>query len=169
MPDTLIIDGYNVIHHDDGMKSVLNNYGPEEARSALISVLCKLPLSRDDRIIVVFDGKSGVGDGPTEKAPKGIKIVFSKGSDTADTVIERMIYQQKSNKCTTVVSRDNHLRDLCIGLGAGVMSPDNFLSEISVNRKANTQGSRHANARGPLRAPLEEMIGKWSANEDDES
>jgi predicted RNA-binding protein with PIN domain len=82
----------------------------------------------------------------------GLEVVYSPGHLTADALIEREVYNAETRRHLVVVSGDRSLRDLCRGLGALVMNPDNFLVTVreSVGQARQSLQQSHQ-AHRPLR------------------
>jgi hypothetical protein len=80
---TVIIDGYNLI--GTGHRNL------EEARETLIQALIAYRPTRENEIVLVFDGHKG-GMGPQNRSVKGgVEIVYSGLGESADNLIKRMI------------------------------------------------------------------------------
>jgi predicted RNA-binding protein with PIN domain len=61
--------------------------------------------------------------------------VYTPADLTADSYIERAVYQHKDRLQVAVVSNDRSLRDLCRNLGALTMEADNFLETVRESRQ----------------------------------
>lgn len=126
------IDGYNVIHHCERLRPLAQeNF--EAARDALVERVAHYCAAVGARAIVVFDGRGHTTDTDAglPSAP-GLSIVFSPKNQTADALIERAIYSARDRRDIVVVSADRGIRDLCGGLGALTMQPENFLASIDM-------------------------------------
>ena len=135
MPSTYYIDGYNVIHHSSLLKPLaVQNF--EAARDALIEKVGRFCAATGSLAKIVFDGRGRQIQplSPSLQYP-GLEVLYSPGHQSADTVIERIVYKSPNRRNVIVVSADRGIRDLCRGLNALVMEPDNFLASV---READT-------------------------------
>jgi len=146
------IDGYNVLHHSTALRPLLRA-DFETARDALIEKVARFVVSSGHRVRIVFDGRGRRAESVvTVPKVSGLEVIYSPGHQTADALIERQVYNSPERRQLVVVSADRSLRDLCTGLGAMVMSPDNFL--ITAREAAgHTRNSLHhpQHAHRPLR------------------
>jgi predicted RNA-binding protein with PIN domain len=130
MATQYFIDGYNVIHFSKLLGPMsLENF--EGAREALIDKVARYCVATGHHAKIVFDGR-GRKIEPVAPAYKvaNLEILYSPGHKTADTVIERLVYNAPDRYGVIVVSGDQGIRTFCRGLGALVMEPDNFLASI---------------------------------------
>ena len=116
---TVIVDGDNVLR----ALGVNKNAAAEEFLLRL--ELCAA--CRGWEMIVVFDGperflRRDVGPLVVRYAPRG---------QTADTVIERLVYEASDRTWFVVVTRDRAEGDLVLGLGAQVWTPLRLQEEMA--------------------------------------
>lgn len=81
----IIIDGYNLIGGDRGLHGIL-----EPMRNRLIQQLATHKARKDFGIILVFDGWRAGGVDEGEEKSDGIKIVYSRLGEKADSVLVRI-------------------------------------------------------------------------------
>lgn len=128
MPYTYFIDGYNVLHRSSLLEPLMAR-DFEAARDALVEEISRFCAATGERATLVFDGR---GRRPAKEEPlrgaPGFNVLYASKQHSADTLIERAVYTAKDRKSIIVVSGDRGIRDLCTGLGAMVMGPDNFLA-----------------------------------------
>ena len=124
------IDGYNVIHHSSYLRPLAES-DFETARDELIEKVAHYCGAKNIRAKIVFDGR-GQGAPRPEAHPRvaGVEIVYSSKHQSADTLIERAVYQSGDKRELIVVTADRGIRDQCMGMGALVMSPENFLRTV---------------------------------------
>ena len=124
------IDGYNVIHHSSLLEPLARKHF-EAARDALVEKVSRFCVATGCRAQIVFDGRGrhGRSADTTDTAP-GVEIVYSPGHLTADTLIERTVHGATDRRAICVVSADRGIRDMCRGMNALVMEPDNFLATV---------------------------------------
>ena len=130
MPSTYYIDGYNVIHHSSLLQPLaVQDF--EAARDALIEKVGRFCAATGSVAKIVFDGRGRQIQplSPSLQYP-GLEVLYSPGHQSADTVIERIVYASPNRRNVIVVSADRGIRDLCRGLNALVMEPDNFINTV---------------------------------------
>lgn len=130
MPLTYYVDGYNVIGHSPALRA-LARQDFEAARDTLVDWLARFCSTTGRHATLVFDGRGrrGQPESPFRGGPT-LRVMYSAGHHSADTLIERMVHSARVRSDIVVVSGDIGLRSLCHGLGSLVMAPDNFLETI---------------------------------------
>ena len=121
------IDGYNVVHHAPGLVE-LARHDLERAREMLVDHVAHFCSLTGERARVVFDG---LGRRPQPARPAsapGVEVIYAPAHSSADAYIERAVYKTADRREIVVVTADRGIRDLCMGLGALVMSPEAFLN-----------------------------------------
>jgi len=125
--DWLIVDGYSLLYRagpppgrDEGLRFSL-------ARDALVRRLERLAGCIASRVTVVFDGRSE-HVAPGEIAAGPVEVLFSSGSLTADSVIERLVATASDAARITVVSSDRRERETVEAAGARSLSCGDFLA-----------------------------------------
>ena len=114
---TILVDGNNVL-------PTLGLRQPD----AVEQFLQKLELvaaQKDWQAIVVFDGPQRYL--PREFGPLVVRYIQGK---TADSLIERMVFQMPDRSQTAVVTQDRAEADLVRGLGASVWSAQRLVEEL---------------------------------------
>jgi len=121
-----IIDGYNLMHLSEGLVRMANR-NLESGRDELVSRVAQWAGTIDDKVTIIFDGQ-GRSTGPSDdpEGVPGIDIIFSSKNKTADDIIERAVYQAPRKEAVIVVSADRGITQLCLGMGALLMNPENF-------------------------------------------
>ncbi len=117
---TLIIDGYNVIHAIPEIEELLDE-SLEAARIGLIRFLTEFKGVRKDirKIFIVFDGKSGELPEETAVSP-GITAIYTKDGQEADEKIVEILKDAPKPELITVVSNDNFLYNNTRALGGRI-------------------------------------------------
>jgi predicted RNA-binding protein with PIN domain len=114
----LIIDGYNLIgiYHKDLKKE----------REKLIDSLISYRKRKGHEITVVFDGwKTGEAK-ETQSIVSGIRIIFSRIGENADSVIKRIISTEKHD--WIVITSDREIKDFAFSSGAIPIPAEMFLN-----------------------------------------
>ncbi|MBU4377179.1 MAG: NYN domain-containing protein [Candidatus Omnitrophica bacterium] len=128
MVDTLIVDGYNIIHALPELESELEK-SLMSSRRALTEALKRYQAGERSikRIYVVYDSKEGTGD--IEDLGLVKNLYAPKGS-SADSEIVRILKSAKSLKKTAVFSKDNFVINHARSMGADILPVDKFLRKI---------------------------------------
>ncbi len=125
----LLIDGYNIIHAWDELKSIAVE-SLEQARAALIERMVTYKIFKDCEIIIVFDAYKVKGNlGEIEKV-KNLTVVYTKEAQTADAYIEKCAKELSKNYRVTVATSDNLEQLIVFGSGAYRMSAKNFYDDV---------------------------------------
>lgn len=122
---TLIVDGYNVIHRIPIFRALLTR-NLESARDRLVSHCTTWLASRKntERILVVFDGKQ---PDSTEICPRpGIRVIYSRKGETADDYIVSLVRNGGKGMRYTVVSDDQEVAGRTRQLGGQALSAAEF-------------------------------------------
>lgn len=97
----LLVDGFNIIHSSKRYRKLCER-DLQLAIDRLIHDLIDLTIATEWDIKVVFDGR---GQGSSEKIG-AIEVVFSAEGQSADTVIERMVFDLAPSGPLTVATSD---------------------------------------------------------------
>lgn len=140
MPLSYYIDGYNVIHHAPDLRERAQG-DFESARDLLIERVARFCAASQSEARIVFDGRGRRAD-PVQpfRAPPGLEVIYSPNRQSADALIERMVYQTTERREIVVVSADRGIRELCQGLGTLVMTPHNFLETVQETLERDQAG-----------------------------
>lgn len=100
----------------------------QKQRDALINSLIEYKKRKGHDITLVFDGwRSGAGK-ENYIITGGIKIIYSRIGDTADTVIKRIIINEKRQ--WIVITSDKSIADFAWHNGSIPVSSDDFLDAL---------------------------------------
>ncbi len=105
MTKLLIVDGYNLIYTTNRYKK-WRDTDLELARVKLIEDLATLKTTQDYRIILIFDAaKTGM---PSRHHVEilGVDVWFTRAGETADQMIERIVYQSNFEGDIVVATSD---------------------------------------------------------------
>lgn len=106
MKRLLIVDGYNLINIGERYKEAKEDGDLEGSRVRLIEDLAAFATLTDVDIIAVFDA-AGTGRNEQHKARiLGIEVWFTRGGESADSVIERLAYDLSSEREIVVATSD---------------------------------------------------------------
>jgi predicted RNA-binding protein with PIN domain len=127
---TYYLDAYNVIHCNDSLRATAEK-SVESARNTLVKMAADYCTLSGQKVVVVFDGT-----GNPSMSAKGasrvsnLQIVYCEGAMSADTYIERAIFETKKRLDAVVVTADNTVAQLVRGMGALVLKPQSFLNDV---------------------------------------
>ena len=123
----LIIDGYSLLHRDETARKILGK-NLALARRRLLEQLERNGAAIAGKITVVFDGR-GAQNGTIIES-RHIEVIFSDGSKTADSIIERFVCTHKNPSRIHVVTSDRMERETVEAAGATSMSCTEFLERL---------------------------------------
>ena len=125
----LLVDGYNIIFAWDELQR-LAAQDIAAARGALIDILANYQGFRKCRVIVVFDAYKVKGNPGSVQTVHGIKVVYTKEAETADTYIERATYELRRERRMRVATSDGPEQVIILGHGALRVSARAFHAEV---------------------------------------
>ncbi len=125
----LLVDGYNIIFAWDELQR-LAAQDIAAARGALIDILANYQGFRKCRVIVVFDAYKIKGNPGSVQTVHGIKVVYTKEAETADTYIERATYELRRERRVRVATSDGPEQVIILGHGALRVSARAFHAEV---------------------------------------
>jgi predicted RNA-binding protein with PIN domain len=114
---SIIIDGYNLIgiHHAN----------IDRERDRLIDLLIKYAKEKGHAVTVVFDGWKGGGGIESVYKRGGVRIIYSRLGDKADSVIKRIVSSEKRE--WIVISSDRDIAAHAWANGSVPVPSDRFL------------------------------------------
>ncbi|MFR2716840.1 MAG: NYN domain-containing protein [Anaerococcus obesiensis] len=114
------VDGYNIINSWPELIHIKEN-SLELAREKLIDRDGRIRILSNEKLVVVFDAYNSDGEENIfEKL--GIKIVYTKKFQTADTYIEKMTNKYARRHNVKVVTDDGQIQSLAFERGASRMT-----------------------------------------------
>ena len=142
----LLVDGYNIIFAWDELQR-LAAQDIAAARGALIDILANYQGLRKCRVIVVFDAYKVKGNPGSVQTVHGIKVVYTKEAETADTYIERATYELRRERRVRVATSDGPEQVIILGHGALRVSARAFHAEVEA-------------AEGQISAVLQSLVNR---------
>ena len=125
----LLVDGYNIIFAWDELKAVAAQ-DIDAAREMLVSILSNYQGFRKCVVILVFDAYKVKGNPGSVQTVNGIKVVYTREAETADTYIERATYELRRERRVRVATSDSMEQVIILGHGAMRVSARTFHAEI---------------------------------------
>ena len=128
-PEYLLVDGYNIIHAWDELKSLARS-DLSAARKALMDILSNYQGFRKCEVIVVFDAYKVKGNPGSVSRYHNIHVVYTKEAETADNYIEKVTYELGRRYRVRVATSDGVEQLIILGHGALRVSARIFRQEI---------------------------------------
>ena len=128
MSEEWLIDGYNLLH-DLTSRNKKNTM----LRQDLFEILANFSGLGDRHLTLVLDGKGN----EEEFKPylhKTFHIVYSQ-SVSADSYIEKILYEQKGKASLMVVTKDRAIGNMARGSGARVINPKDFMDLVKSSKE----------------------------------
>ncbi len=132
--DYLIVDGYNMIFHWDGLKDLAED-DLGLARQHLIDLLVNYHGFVHGELILVFDGYKIKGNREKHEEIDGIRVVYTKEGETADAYIERLIKEIGPKDNVRIVSSDALIQISAVGSGVLRVSANELKEDIDEIQK----------------------------------
>lgn len=155
-----IIDGYNVINSWSDLKEI-SRVSLETAREKLIDYLAEYASMTDEEVVIVFDAYNLDRNKETISEKYGMKIVYTKKFQTADTYIEKQILKIARSENLKVVTDDSQIQILAASKAAQRMTSKELKAAIYNNNSKIKRKKRADFNRNFKSFPLsEELIEK---------
>lgn len=172
--ELLVVDGYNVIFKSDRYMALV--VGAEDgsdpfdsARDLLIADVAAYAQGSYDAV-VVFDAAGNVSPDRPNLGKAGIRVVFSRTGESADSVIERLVTGARLQpRGVTVITSDNAIRATVGGVPVTRISSDVLVANVAhMNADIEVELADRTHAKLTLgdrldartRARLDELLGR---------
>lgn len=130
---TLIVDGYNVVHAWPALKRILETRGLEDARDQLVHVLSEYAAHTGTKVTVVFDSHERLETGEAPQIIDGVTVCFGTRTASADHVIERLA-QRRSRRGdasqVTVATGDRLQRAIVGAMGVATITSEQLAEDV---------------------------------------
>ena len=132
--ELLVVDGYNVIFKSPRylarMDESVEGDPFEQARDLLVADVAAYAKGRYEPVIV-FDASGNVSPERPDLSKAGVRMVFSRAGESADTVIERLVTEQRMlPRAVTVVTSDRTIRATVGGVPVTRISSDVLVADV---------------------------------------
>ena len=145
----LVVDGYNILHAWPELKKVMNQ-SLERGRERLIAILTELAETHHKEVVLVFDGGK-IGHWVERIPNPHVKVIFTSSLVTADTEIERFVYNRKNKREIMVATSDRAQQLMVAHMGSQFLNAIRFKQLIDDSKKALAKEiKRHKISRRPL-------------------
>lgn len=132
--ETIIVDGYNVMHAIARLRERIDRGEMDQGRGELIDALAVMAGRRNAHVIVVFDGVVPPGVGTAR-----VRVVSSR-TRSADEIIREEA--RRHGRRLTVVSADREIADTARACMAAVWSPAQMEGELQLQHSSSTPQRR---------------------------
>ena len=127
---TYYLDAYNVIHCSHSLKGIAQK-SVVSARDALIKMAADYCMQSGEKVVAVFDGMGIPSVSANGASHVGnLQIVYCEGTMSADTYIERAVFEVPKKLDAVVVTADNTVAQSARGMGALVLKPQSFIDQV---------------------------------------
>lgn len=131
MSTRLLIDGYNLLFASGVFASSAGPPTLQRTREALLQFLAdSLDPKLLGRTIVVFDATQAPPGLPRELSFAGMRVLFSRGGQEADDLLEDLIAAQRAPRELLVVSSDHRLQRAARQRGAAFIDSERWLRDL---------------------------------------
>ena len=141
----LLVDGYNIIHAWQGLKSILEDGNAtkdrqslslEAARFKLLDMMSEYRAMKGTEVIVVFDAYNVRGHFTEKMDYLGVHVVYTKEAETADQYIARFTVENSKNLDITVSTSDGLVQLIIRGENSKMLSARQLEMEYNDIRDA---------------------------------
>jgi len=150
LKDILIIDGYNFIFNFFRAAN-LDNDDIEYHKGKLIADLITYNSQKDYELVLVFDASKSSKQLRSSEMTDNIKVIYSRKGETADTIIEELVFRWSAHRKIFVVTSDysqqkvifgkNTVRKSCREFGIELESTRNDIRKRIKKENKNTKGA----------------------------
>ncbi len=165
----LFVDGYNIINAWDRLKN-LSKVDLQLSRDQLIEIMSEYQSYSGINVIVVFDAHMVKGNSGMRETIKGVEVVYTKESETADQFIERRLDDIGREERVTVATSDWMEQQIVLGRGGTRISAreleilvDRDLNKLK--RKTSVDNSKNNLLMGRLDEETIKKLNNWGKEE----
>ena len=158
MIETLIVDGYNIIHAIPQLETELDG-ALKNARAALEKTLRSYQATERSikRIYVIYDSKNRGG---VETEDLGlVKNIYASSEGNADGEIVSMLKNASRPERIAVLSRDNFVINHARAIGANVLSVESFHGKITKHQRRSKMVSMSKEQKEKINKELKKVWG----------
>ncbi|MCR5136991.1 MAG: TetM/TetW/TetO/TetS family tetracycline resistance ribosomal protection protein [Oscillospiraceae bacterium] len=128
--ETVIVDGYNLIYAWPALKELAGDR-MDLARERLQDILSSYCGFTRNELVLVFDGYRSPDNPGSHLQAGNIRIAYTKGGETGDAYIERLVDEIGKNYHVRVVTSDNLIRLSALRSGVLRTGSAEFVEEVT--------------------------------------
>jgi predicted RNA-binding protein with PIN domain len=174
MKEVLIVDGYNIIGAWSSLVE-LKKENLELARERLIDILKEYKAFTGREVIVVFDAHQTGSLGTSEKIG-GVRVIYTNQNETADEMIERLVYEAEKKKARIYVATSDYTEQQVTFGGGALRISANELQVLvkeaekaiqeKIRDKTKNQQSKRTTVSDVLAPDVALILEKWRRKKD---
>ena len=157
----LIVDGYNVINAWDKLKKLYVD-DLETARDTLVGYILEYSRMKGYEAYVVFDAYNVKNKSEKIEDFHGVKVVFTKENQTADSYIEKFISSLSRYDSVAVVTSDYAEQQIVLGKGCSRVPARELIEDLNRLkkglRKKNSKATKKLNTMNRLENKIDSDI-----------
>ncbi len=128
----LVIDGYNLLFEMAKLsRNKITTNELNNLRDDLVQKVANFAALSGQETILVFDGSS-MQEEELVLEESGIQVVFTKKEETADTFIERFLYEMPRTYETVLITSDGAVQEMALLTGAQRFSSRQFITDMNL-------------------------------------
>jgi predicted RNA-binding protein with PIN domain len=170
MKEVLMVDGYNIINAWPELRDIFRE-SIETARHRLVELMAEYQAYKGIKVIVVFDGHLVRGNTGTITEINGVKVVYTKENETADSYIERNVKLLSQKWLVKVATSDWTEQRVIMAMGGIRMSASDLQSAVEganrdIRQKFLDKGKNRINTvDGSLSPDTARKLHKWRSEQ----
>ena len=127
----LLVDAYNLIHANTELKE-LARLDLGAAREKLSETVAEYAAMKGFEPIIVFDAYKNKDKLASKEETLGVSLIFTASNETADSYIERYVFEHIKSENITVVTSDRLEQMTIFQMGANRQSASDFFREFDL-------------------------------------
>ena len=161
----LFVDGYNVLHADEMYRRIADE-DLDTARARIVEDVAAY-CTGELRGTVVFDGGDNADADGSLHHVAGVTVIFSRGGESADTVIEGLARRSRERgERATVVTSDGATQWTVMGGRVSRMSSAEFVRAVretgSEWAESNPTGARKGSVQDRIDSGVRDVLARWA-------
>jgi len=161
MQPLLIIDGYNVIFSWKSLKGLAEK-SLEHARERLIDIAADYGKTKGFKVVLVFDAMYTEESVKSQTVGTDCLVLFTDKEETADSCIEKMVYEHRSERrIIYVATSDGPEQNQILGAGAFRIPARELEEDVALVKKEHYHYDSHnvlTGVRNEMRGHVKEDV-----------
>ncbi len=156
MKELIIVDGYNVINQESRYRQLMDDL--ETSRVKLVEDLANFSMVMGCDVVVVFDAFVSQENFNRKANILGVNVFFTRRGQTADSLIEKFVYEAKPDKRVMVVTADYNQQKTIFREGVLRKTPKEMVNDILEAKNQSSKMKRIKSKRIFLEDRLDEKV-----------